>query len=90
MKKILQSFENNKLGYSGRKASAFWAIVVVATIISFKHTDISTVFEIVCAWLIFACMCLGLVTAQNVIEFKKGVKDENNQQKDEESESHIN
>lgn len=81
IKKAIQSFENTKSGFSGRKLTAFWSVVIVATSVSFKYTDANTVFEIVCAWLMFASLCLGLVTAQNIIELKKGSDKEQKEDK---------
>jgi hypothetical protein len=77
---IWNSFKHNKEGASGRKLSAFWSIVVVATFISYKYTSSANVFEMVIVWLLFACVCLGLVTIpellKDLVELKNGKKDE--------------
>ena len=77
---IWESFKINDIGASSRKLSAFWAIVVVATFISYKYTSSANVFEMVIVWLLFACVCLGLVTIpellKDLVELKKGKKDE--------------
>jgi len=77
---IWNSFKHNKESASGRKLSAFWAIVVVATFISYKYTSSANVLEMVIVWLLFACVCLGLVTIpellKDLVELKNGKKDE--------------
>jgi len=75
---IWNSFKINEVGASSRKLSAFWAIVVVATFISYKYTSSANVFEMVIVWLTFACICLGLVTIPELLkdltELKNGSK----------------
>lgn len=77
---IWNSFKNNADGLSGRKLSAFWAIMFVSTYLSYKHTDLSNVIEMVGMWLIFAAVCLGLVAIPELMKFlaeiKNGKKDE--------------
>ena len=76
---LWNSFLNNKEGASGRKLSAFWAIVVVATFISYKYTSNENVLYMTITWLVFALVCLGLVTIPELIKFlaelKNGKKD---------------
>lgn len=66
---VWNSFKNNTEGLSGRKLSAFWAIVFVATALSYKYTTEQTVFKIVSLWLLFGSICLGLVTIPELIKF---------------------
>jgi hypothetical protein len=77
---IWNSFKHNKEGASGRKLSAFWAIVVVSTYISYKYTTTANVIEMTITWLVFALVCLGLVTIPELLkhlaELKNGKKDE--------------
>jgi hypothetical protein len=77
---IWNSFKHNKEGASGRKLSAFWAIVVVSTYISYKYTTTANVLEMTITWLVFALVCLGLVTIPELLkylaELKNGKKDE--------------
>jgi hypothetical protein len=77
---IWNSFKTNDGGASSRKLSAFWAIVVVATFISYKYTTSENVFEMVIVWLTFACICLGLVTIpdllRDLVALKNGSKKE--------------
>jgi hypothetical protein len=75
---LWNSFKVSDGGASGRKLSAFWAIVVVATFISYKYTTSENVFEMVIVWLTFACICLGLVAIpellKDLVELKNGNK----------------
>lgn len=71
IQKLIASFENNKDGFSGRKLSAFTAIAV-AIYISIKQVPTEFKLECVYAWLAFALLCLGIVTIQNILEFKNG------------------
>jgi len=77
---LWNSFLNNKEGASSRKLSAFWAIVVVSTYISYKYTTPDNVLEMVITWLVFALVCLGLVTIPELLkhlaELKNGKKDD--------------
>jgi hypothetical protein len=77
---IWNSFKHNKEGASGRKLSAFWAIVVVSTYISYKYTTTANVIEMTITWLVFALVCLGLVTIPELLkylaELKNGKEDE--------------
>ena len=71
---ILNSLDTKTDGASARKLSAFFAIVVVSGYITFKYTDSRNVITLVIVWLVFASLCLGMVTAQQVIELKNGDK----------------
>jgi hypothetical protein len=76
---IWNSFKTNVDGASSRKLSAFWAIVVVSSYITYQYTTSAIVFEMVIVWLTFACVCLGLVTIPELLkdlsELKNGKKD---------------
>jgi len=78
-KDIWDSFKNNNDGLSGRKSSAFWSLVVVATYLAIKHTDKTNAIPMVGMWLAFAAVCLGLVTIPELMKFlaelKNGKKD---------------
>ncbi len=66
--KLLQSADNSSNGYSARKLSAFYSIVIAATFLSYKFGDVNNAVKLVDSWLIFAAVCLGLVTAPQIIE----------------------
>jgi hypothetical protein len=72
---ILNSFKNNTLGYSGRKLSAFASVLtgIVITLVKLPSAD---QLNALYAWLLFALLCLGIVTIQNIIEFKNGIKND--------------
>lgn len=82
IKDIWDSFKKNPDGLSGRKLSAFWAIVIAATgqsaaltvaVIVSGANFIYLLYNII-AWLIFGALCLSLVTAQNLIELFASLK----------------
>lgn len=81
---ISKSFTADKDGSSARKLSAFYAIVIMSGFITIKKTDKDNASTMLEVWLIFAGVCLGMVTVQQLIEFIKGSKtdkkDENNVQ----------
>lgn len=58
-------------GHSARKWSAFAAFLTSAYL-AIKHTDVSNVATIVTIYLVFALLCMGLVTVQDIIKFKGG------------------
>lgn len=73
MYKIIASFDNSKDGFSARKLSAF-AGVIVSIIATFRFVDGATIIEALMVWLCFALLCLGIITAEQVIRFRnKGV-----------------
>lgn len=68
---IYNSFHNKPEGFSARKLSAF-AGVVVAIIATFRFCDEKVLINVITVWLIFALLCLGIITLQQVIDFKAG------------------
>ena len=70
-KNLLGSFDNSKGGYSARKLSAF-AAVVTAIFITHKFTDANNLVTVLTIWLAFGLLCMGIVTAEQVIKFKNG------------------
>lgn len=83
MKKILSnlinSFTTDKDGYSARKLSAF-AAVCVAIYITVKLIPVAMQIDALYAWLIFAGVCLGIVTIEQIINLKNGSKNKDNEQ----------
>lgn len=73
---ILASFDNHTNGYSGRKLSAF-AAVVAAVYITVYRIPSAQEINALYAWLLFSLLCLGIVTAEHILKFKNG-KDETN------------
>ena len=70
---ILDSFKANANGYSGRKLSSFFAVIMAAYVTIYKLPAEGEIrLHALYAWLLFALLCLGIVTVQQVIEFKNG------------------
>jgi hypothetical protein len=76
IKKLFASLDNHSLGFSGRKLSSLAGVMVgvYITVHEIPKTDLITALY---AWLGFALLCLGIVTVQNIIDFKNG-KENNN------------
>lgn len=75
IKKLVASLDNKTDGFSGRKLSAL-AGVLTAIYITIHELAQTDQLHALYAWLTFALLCLGIVTVQQVIEFKNG-KNEN-------------
>ena len=71
---IYKSFTNEPGGFSARKLTAF-ASVVVAAYETYHHTDISNITTVIIIWLSIALLCLGIITAQQIIDFRNKQKD---------------
>lgn len=83
LKNIIESFSKKNNGFSARKLSAFHG-VGVATIASlagifytihFQHPEL--IKFIIIVWLLFALLCLGLVTIPELIKFLNSKNDSN-------------
>lgn len=74
---FVKTFTTENDGGSARKLSAFFAVVIVGGYITYINTTPENVESILIIWLLFAVLCLGMVTFQQIIEFKNGKKDEN-------------
>ncbi len=76
---IWDSFKTNNNGLSGRKISAAWGVSIAATYVTYKHTTNENMLKVLIVWLVFSCVCLGLVTIPELIKFlaelKNGKKD---------------
>lgn len=76
--KLIWSFDNTSSGFSARKLSAFIAIcvaiyVTVKIMIGHDNQIHDNILYIIGIWLIFALLCLGIITAEQLIRFKDGV-----------------
>jgi hypothetical protein len=68
---IFHSFTNSPEGFSARKLAAFTAVVTaVVSTFYFGHNEV--VNELILIWLTFGLLCLGIITVQQIIEFKNG------------------
>lgn len=76
MKKLIfdfvESFKNTPAGFAARKLSAFWAIVIMGTIVTIKYGSPENAVEMLLIWLSFGLLCLAVVTIQNIIDFRTG------------------
>ena len=69
--RLLNSFDNHSNdSFSGRKLSAFTG-VGVGIILTFLVPSDSRIYALV-VWLLFALLCLGIVTFEQIIKFKNG------------------
>lgn len=68
---FVNSFKTTDGGFSGRKLSAFVA-TIAAIRISVNQANAENAFLLTCANYLFALLCLGLVTAANLIELRSG------------------
>ena len=74
---LINSFTTEKGGFAARKLTAFAFMVCIAYI----HYSVLTIENVeVFLWVDLAgvMLCLGLVTASNLIELKNGSKTEDN------------
>ena len=82
IKKILhhvhESFTNSKAGYSARKLSSF-GFFALAVFIHSKYANIQNAFDFLCVDCAMILLLLGIVTIQNLIEFKNGKSSESPQ-----------
>jgi hypothetical protein len=70
-KKLIASFDNSETGFSARKLSSFVG-VITAIVLSYHFAKSDNVIGLVTLWLGFALLCLGIITMQQVINFKNG------------------
>lgn len=68
--KILSSFDNRRDGYSARKLSAF-AGVIAAYGLSYKLGTPENADYLVAIWLVFSLLCLGIITAEQLLKYVK-------------------
>ncbi len=76
---LLNSFSIKDNGASRRALSAFFAIVVMGSFITYKHTNDSNASTMLAIWLTFGALCLGMITAEQIVKLKNG--DSNTEQK---------
>jgi hypothetical protein len=71
IKDLINSLKTNADGFSGRKLSAFIGVLTGVYLTIFKVPS-ENQLDALMVWLSFSLLCLGIVTVQNVIEFKNG------------------
>lgn len=77
--KLIHSFDNGPGGFSARKLSAFVG-VVVAVYATYEFVDTSTVISALMVWLTFSLLCLGIITAEQILRFKGQPEQKNEEQ----------
>ena len=75
IEKLLSSFDNHSLGFSGRKLSGFVG-VVTAVCVTFIWMRPEYLLSVIKIWLGFASVCLGIITVEQIIKLIWGKKDE--------------
>ena len=74
---LIKSFTTEKGGFAARKLTAF-ALMVCIGYIHYKHCTADNAIEFLIIDLAGVLLCLGLVTAANIIELKNGNSDKSN------------
>lgn len=68
----IQSFDNNpNSGFSARKLSAFTS-VMIALYVTIHYCSTEILVSVIHAWLVFALLCLGIITIEQIIKLKNG------------------
>lgn len=70
-KNIFASLDNHNLGYSGRKLTALFAILMGAYVTYTLPLEVR--LHALYSWQILALLCLGIVTVEQIIKFKNGI-----------------
>lgn len=79
-RRLLNSLDTKNEGFSGRKLSAVWgnllagALVVGYLVIGYQKDNFKNFPLVLGITYTYASLCLGLVTASNIIHFKHGRK----------------
>jgi len=71
--KFIASFDTVTDGFSSRKLTAMWA-VMVGTAVTYTLPPEARLHALY-AWQLLALLCLGIVTVQQIINFKNGNSD---------------
>tara|TARA_R110000868_G_scaffold23387_1_gene94399 strand:- start:3017 stop:3247 length:231 start_codon:yes stop_codon:yes gene_type:complete len=70
---LIKSFTTEKGGFAARKLTAF-ALMILIAYSHFKYVDLTNVVEVLIIDLSGVLLCLGLVTAEQILSFKKWQK----------------
>lgn len=68
--KLFASLDNHSIGYSGRKLTALFCTLYAAYLS--KDLEGENRLHACYSFLTVALLCLGIVTVQNIIDFKNG------------------
>lgn len=70
--KLFASLDNHSLGYSGRKLTAVASTIIAVYVTYTLPLDVR--LHALYAWQTLALLCLGIVTAEQIIKFKNDDK----------------
>jgi hypothetical protein len=70
-KDLIDSFYNSKAGMSARKLTAF-ALILMMRYVHVNHVDKTNAVEVLWVDAILVLLLLGIVTAENLIQFRYG------------------
>lgn len=72
IKNLLLSLKVGEGGFSGRKLSAFFSVILCGAI-TYQYIKVEYLTEVLMVWLSFALLCLGIVTIEQIIKLKHDV-----------------
>jgi hypothetical protein len=81
-KDIIASFNNKDGGASARKLTAFWAIVLMGGYITIRLLPSDSMLHALYSWQLLGLLCLGIITAEQIIKFKTGTNNKNENEKE--------
>lgn len=76
IKNLILSFKVGEGGFSGRKLSAFFSVILCGAI-TYQYIKVEYLTEVLMVWLSFALLCLGIVTIEQIIKLKHEVLNDN-------------
>lgn len=86
-KRLINSFDTKNEGFSGRKLSGFFGMVLIAFLdvgyikIGLEKDNFKAFPSVIGLHFLFVLLCLGLVHANHILSFKHGNKSNNNEDK---------
>lgn len=72
---VKDSFHNNPTGFSARKLSAF-ASFSIAAYVAVQNSTPEDAVMLAGVFLLYSLLCLGIVTAEQIVRFREGNKSE--------------
>lgn len=69
IEKLLNSLDNNKDGWSARKLTAFYSVVIASSYLTYLIPEKDRLYALV-FWQLLALLCLGIVTFEQIIKLK--------------------
>jgi hypothetical protein len=77
-KKLVASLDNTSLGFSGRKLTALFSVIIAAYVTYTVPLDVR--LYALYSWQALALLCLGIITIEQVIKLKNGQAAKENEQ----------